>query len=163
MTTTATYPLAPEEAASAATDATDPTLPNQQASVADRGLLLPFQRNQRSDFANGTGDALLIARVQLLLGTRGPSAQSGGEVWWRPNDGASLHALRHQNNTEVLRAGARAYIVEAFRRSLPTVRLREILSIAPKGNVIDLTIVVGTQQGASSERVVELPVSIQSA
>lgn len=66
-------------------------------SWAPRGLLVPFQRDQKSDFANGTGEVLLRSQVQTLLMTRAASEDGSayGELEWDQEAGSQLYRVRH--------------------------------------------------------------------
>lgn len=166
MTTSASYLLEPDPSPlpTSPTTSSGDVVPNQAPFTAARGLLLPFQRNQRNDFANGTGSELWSTRVRLLLSTHGPTERGPGEIPWRPNDGAPLRLLRHQNNTPMLREMARHYIIDAFRRSLPGVFLTEIGTPVRAGNVLQIEIRFDVVEGtAPAERglqaVAEIPIA----
>lgn len=166
MTTSASYTLADDPAplpAAAAVQASE-VVPNASPLTVARGLLLPFQRNQRSDFANATGSELWIARVKLLLSVRGPTERGVGEIAWRPEEGAPLHLLRHQNNTPMMREMARHYIVDAFRRSLPGVVLSDLGTPLLEKNKLTVRITFMVVQGnvpveRGLEAVAEIPVT----
>lgn len=66
-------------------------------SWAPRGLLVPVQRDQKSDFANGSGEALLRSQLQTLLMTRAASedGSSYGELEWDQEAGSQLYRVRH--------------------------------------------------------------------
>lgn len=149
MTTSISYTLADDPAPLPATTpaATSDVVPNAAPLTVARGLLLPFQRNQRSDFASGTGAELWITRVELLLSIKGPSERGPGELPWRPRDGSALHILRHKNNTPMLREMARAYVTDAFRRSLPGVRLTDIVIQRREGGVLHVRVKFDVLQG----------------
>lgn len=168
MTSSASYTLAddPSPLPATAIASGSEVLPNAAPLTVARGLLLPFQRNLRSDFANGTGSELWIARVKLLLSVRGPTERGVGEIAWRPEEGAPLHILRHQNNTPMLREMARHYIVGAFRRSLPGVLLSSLETPLLEKNKLTVRITfrvvqanVAVERGL--EAVAEIPVTLQ--
>ena len=85
-----------------------------------RGLLIPFRRDSRGDFANGTGEALAIAKVTQLVGTQ-PE-----EIDTRPTFGCPLRDLRHQNNTPMLEAMAESRVQDAFAAWLPSYEVQEV-------------------------------------
>jgi phage baseplate assembly protein W len=87
------------------------------------GLLRPFRRDAKSDFASGTGVALVSACVGQVLGTKATSAYGAGELPWRPEFGARLHLLRHKNNRETLGDLALVMVGEALRRWEPRARV----------------------------------------
>ena len=61
-----------------------------------RGLIAPFRRDKKRDFASGSGPDLLRAKVLQALLTEGAGPRSSGELPWRTSFGAGLHLLRHQ-------------------------------------------------------------------
>lgn len=88
-----------------------------------RGLLAPFRRDKKRDFASGSGPDLLRAKVLQALLTAGAGPRSSGELPWRTSFGAGLHLLRHQRNDEVLAALARVYVRDALARWVPSAQL----------------------------------------
>lgn len=89
-------------------------------SKSPRGLLIPFRRDQKNDFASGTGEALERSKVTQVLATEGATPRSAGELPWRTNFGSALHLLRHQRNDEALGELARVYCRDAIRNWLHT-------------------------------------------
>ena len=87
------------------------------------GLLTPFRRDKKRDFASGSGSELLRAKVLQALMTEGAGPRASGELPWRTSFGAGLHLLRHQRNDEVLSALARVYVRDALARWLPSAQL----------------------------------------
>lgn len=88
-----------------------------------RGLLAPFRRDRKRDFASDDGDELLASKVLEVLATEGATARSSGELPWRTAFGTPLQLLRHQNNDVALGELARIYVRDAFRRWLPEATL----------------------------------------
>lgn len=91
-----------------------------------QGLLLPFQRDLKQDFANAGGVELVKACVKLVLGTQANSEFAEGELPWRPEFGSRLYLLRHQKNGPMLTAMATVYVTEALARWEPRVLLRSV-------------------------------------
>jgi len=85
------------------------------------GLLRPFRRDQKADFAAAGGEQLIRSAVGQILGTVGSSDFTQGELPWRTSLGSLLHLLRHQKNDRVLQELARVYIVDALKRWEPRV------------------------------------------
>lgn len=83
------------------------------------GVLAPFRRDKKRDFASGSGDALLASKVRQALLTEGATPRSSGELPWRTSFGAGLALLRHQRNDAVLKELARVYVRDALRRWVP--------------------------------------------
>lgn len=86
------------------------------------GLLRPFVRDQKSDFANGSGIVLIQACVGQILGTMA-SQDSGvirGELRWRPNFGARFYLLKHRKGPRLAQL-ASIYARECLARWEPRV------------------------------------------
>lgn len=96
------------------------------AGIVGRGILRPFRRDQKRDFANGTGVELVAAELGQVLGTICASEDTGGELPWRTEFGSLLHLLRLNNLSPVLVEKARAFVAGAVRRWLPRVRLTQV-------------------------------------
>lgn len=90
------------------------------------GLLSPFRRDRKRDFASATGKELLASKVRQALMTEGASPQSSGELPWRTAFGSSLHLLRHQRNDAALAELARVYVRDALQRWVPEAELVEV-------------------------------------
>ena len=139
-------------------------------------MLRPFVRDEKNDFANGSGAELVRASIGQVIGTRTSTAQTVGELPWRPEFGSLVHTLRHSNNNTMLQQIAKGFVVDAVRRWEPRVRItgfginrkrslpggpEDILEIVVQYNVIDRNVpgnnvVLGNQQA-----VVELAVGTQ--
>lgn len=91
-------------------------------SFLGAGLLRPFVRDQKNDFANDAGLALIKACIGQVLGTRAAddSGEQQGELEWRPAFGSKLHLLQHRKGP-LLSELARFYVVEALSRWEPRV------------------------------------------
>lgn len=74
------------------------------------GILRPFLRDEKNDFANADGVRLVKACVGQVLGTQ------PGEIPWRQAFGSKLHLLRHRPNNPALAALAKVYILDALRK-----------------------------------------------
>lgn len=85
------------------------------------GLLRPFRRDLRSDFAAAGGADVIKSAVGQVLGTVGSSEFTQGELPCRTEFGSLLHLLRHQKNDRVLQELARVYVVDALKRWEPRV------------------------------------------
>jgi phage baseplate assembly protein W len=80
------------------------------------GLIRPFQRDQKGDFATA-GDAKLVsAAIGQILGTFASSDFSQGEMPWRPEFGSLLYLLKHRPNTPALDQLAHQYVVQAIQQ-----------------------------------------------
>ena len=87
------------------------------------GLLRPFRRDEKADFANASGEDLVRSAVGQVLGTRSSSAQAIGELPWRPEFGSLLYTLRHSNNNDALEQIAQSYVIDALRKWEPRVNV----------------------------------------
>jgi phage baseplate assembly protein W len=85
------------------------------------GLLRPFRRDQKADFAAAGDEAAVKSAVGQILGTIGASDFTQGELPWRTDFGSLLHLLRHQKNDRVLQELGRVYVVDALKRWEPRV------------------------------------------
>lgn len=95
------------------------------------GLLRPFLRDQKNDFAAGSGADLVAACVGQVLGTKRTTPNGTGELPWRPEFGSALQELRQQNNDDVLGDLGVVYVGEALRRWEPRAR---VTSVTPRRN-----------------------------
>ena len=95
-------------------------------SEPPKGLLTPFTRDLKRDFASGSGGDLLASKVLQALMTRGATPRSSGELPWRMAFGAGLDLLRHQRNDAVLAELARVHVRDALHRWVPEVELVEV-------------------------------------
>ncbi len=101
------------------------------------GVLIPFRRDRKRDFASGEGEELLASKVEQLLATEGASARSSGELPWRTAFGTPLQLLRHQRNDAVLAELARVYVRDALRKWVPEA---VALDVTPSADGADLSI-----------------------
>jgi phage baseplate assembly protein W len=88
------------------------------------GILRPFQRDVKQDWANDTGRRILDTSIGQILATMADSPLATGELPWRPEFGSVLYLLRNQNNAGQLGDLARRYVVDAIREWEPRVRVR---------------------------------------
>ena len=80
------------------------------------GIVCPFQRDGKGDFANDTGLRLLRSDVTELIGIIGSSAQDPGELPWDPDRGSRIRSLRHRHlHSEMTRALAEQYVATPIR------------------------------------------------
>lgn len=100
-------------------------MPSNDA-VELRGLLHPFQRDRRSDFVSGTGEALIRSAVAQVLGTMAASGFTPGELPWNTSFGSHLHLLRHKKNDALLQELARIHVVDALKRWEPRIRVASV-------------------------------------
>jgi phage baseplate assembly protein W len=90
------------------------------------GLLRPFRRDGKSDFAAAGSEQLIRAVVGQILGTRAASEIAQGELPWRPEFGSKLYLLLHQKNNAVLQELARVYVSDALKQWEPRVVVKAV-------------------------------------
>ena len=90
------------------------------------GLLIPFRRDKKRDFASGSGPDLLASKVLQVLMTNGATPRSSGELPWRTAFGSGLELLRHQRNDAALAELARVHVRDALKRWVPEAELVEV-------------------------------------
>jgi len=96
-------------------------MPNEKA-----GMITPFTRDLKRDFASGSGGDLLASKVLQALMTNGATPRSSGELPWRTAFGAGLDLLRHQRNDAALAELARVHVRDALKRWVPEAELVEV-------------------------------------
>lgn len=92
------------------------------------GLLTPFRRDEKGDFAAGEEETLVLGCVAQVLGTRCSAMTASGpvegELPWRPEFGSLLYTLVHRNMDDpVTRQLARVYAADALERWEPRFKL----------------------------------------
>lgn len=116
-----------------------------------RNLLVPFQRDQKRDFAAATGAELLGSKVRQVLLTEGVTPWSGGELPWRMNFGAALGRLRHLPADAARAELAHVYVRDALRRWMPEVE-RVRVSVSADGT--ELVVRVHVRAAGDQERAI---------
>jgi uncharacterized protein len=91
-----------------------------------RGILTPFRRDKKNDFASGIGDDLLKSQVIQVLMTEGDTPKSSGELPWRTSLGSAIHLARHHNNDAVIAELVRVYARDALKKWLPNITVTGI-------------------------------------
>lgn len=85
------------------------------------GLIYPLVR-EASDFAAGTGEALLSSNVRKAINTRAAGMGSpSGEYPWRLNFGSLIYRLRHSNFRTLKGDLASVYVADAIAAWEPRV------------------------------------------
>lgn len=100
-----------------------------------QGVLRPFVRDEKNDFANDSGIRLVAACVGQVLGTK------IGEIPWRPAFGSRLHLLRHRPNNPALAQLAQVYVLEALQKWERRVRVvRTVVSKSADGRELKVEV-----------------------
>ena len=85
--------------------------------VFGNGIVTPFQRDGRGDFAHDSGLTLLRADLRELLGILGPDGEEPGELPWNMSCGARLANLKHRGmHRDMVRALAENMTAGSVRR-----------------------------------------------
>jgi phage baseplate assembly protein W len=84
------------------------------------GLLAPFRRDGKSDFAAAGGDRNIASSIRNILGTR------RGELRWRPDFGSQLYRLKHMTSEDVPDLG-RFYAIDALSKWEPRIVVQDVL------------------------------------
>lgn len=106
-----------------------------------RGLIRPFRRDKKQDFAFAEGEELVRSAVGQILGTQAATDFTQGELPWRPELGSALHLLRHHKNDVTLQELARVYVVDALKRWEPRVQLTSVQVTRDRGeNVLSVRV-----------------------
>lgn len=113
----------------ATTSPTDRTIRRVAQAQLGTGLVRPFRRDEKNDFANLTGEPLVRACVAQILGMEGanpdnPTVQ--GELEWDPARGSLLYLLRQKQNSLVTAELGRVYVADAIARFEPRIRLKAV-------------------------------------
>jgi len=107
------------------------------------GLLTPFRRDKKSDFAAGGGEALVKSCVSQVLGMAASDGGANmGELPWRPELGSWLYKLRFHQNDDIADHIARAHVAEAISRWEPRVAMRAVTTSKRTTHDTDDTLVV---------------------
>ena len=126
-----------------------------------RGVVLPFRRDQKQDFANSASSEVIKSNVRQILGTRCSDGVIPGEIPWLQSFGSLLYKLRHQNIRPVVRFHARALVVDALARWEPRVRVKRVtVEEGSRSIIIRTTFVV--IDGFAVGRVDEEPLTVET-
>ena len=90
------------------------------------GVLLPFRRDNKNDFANGSGSELVKSSLFGILGALCAGPNNNGELAYNQKYGTLLKTLRHRNFDEATEALAIKYIVEGIKENEKRVRITKI-------------------------------------
>jgi len=81
-----------------------------------KGIVTPFQRDGKGDFANDSGMRLLKDDIGELLGIIGPTPTKPGELPWDPDRGSAIRSLRHRRmHLDMTKALAEQYTARTVR------------------------------------------------
>lgn len=108
------------------------TTATQEASDAFRdtvgaGIVTPFQRDLKQDFANAVGPELIRQNIGQILGTLAQGRTNRGELSWRPEFGSLLPIMQYRNINEVFFELIRTRVVDAIERWERRVRVEDVI------------------------------------
>lgn len=130
MPTSVSFPLLSDPSTTVVSVATSTAGESSARSVGGEflgfGLLRPFRRDLKADFAADGGERLIRSAVGQILGTMAQSDVTQGELPWRTEFGSLLHLLRHQKNDAMLQELARVYVVDSLKRWEPRVAVTSV-------------------------------------
>jgi phage baseplate assembly protein W len=111
-------PLPPSPIALISSNIYSPTVP----AFLGSGLIHPFIRDQKNDFANDNGLNVIKSCVSEILGTfaADDSGVMQGELAWRPSFGSRIYLLKHKKGPLLIEA-SRHYATDALARWEPRV------------------------------------------
>ncbi len=101
------------------------------------GIKRPFVRDGRGDWAHASDISLVRSNVGQVMGTMASSAQTEGEIPWRPEFGSLIEIVRFRNLDETTAELARTYVVDALRNWLFRVRVTDSSVILDHDNTHD--------------------------
>ncbi len=92
-----------------------------------RGIITPFRRDLKQDFANASGKEVIASNIHTILNTTCASRTTQGEIPFNQKLGSLLVRLRHKNmDSAIVRELAIVHTVEALHENEPRVRVREV-------------------------------------
>ena len=123
------------------------------------GILTPFRRDRKNDFASGTGDELFKSQVIQVLMVEADTPKSSGELPWRTSFGSAVHLARHHRNDAVISELVRVYARDVLKRWFPDVT---VTRLDVQQDLASLILRVGFKGPNSGEESISLRVSSSS-
>jgi phage baseplate assembly protein W len=174
-TPTPFYPLSPSTPTPPTSPGVAPSSPTPAASFQEflgYGLVAPFQRDQKQDFASAGGVELVKACVAEIIGTQCAADAAGvveqGELEWRPEFGALLRRMLHRKGS-ILQELAQYYIAAAIARWEPRVQVTatrvdhdptsRVMTIFVRYNIIDKNVPGNAVLVQDVEQTISLPMA----
>lgn len=104
------------------------------------GIILPFRRDGKHDFANSVGLDMVRSSAYVILSTLCSGPENEGEIRWNQHLGTQLPLMRHRNfNDETVRELAVHYGFDGLSSNDPRIILSNV-NIIKKVNENKLTI-----------------------
>lgn len=126
MSVVGTFPIVPSGTTGGIPGSTSVNVGFGAGSFLGKGLLRPFERDLKNDFAHDAGEPLIRASIGTILSTMCSSDITQGELPWRTEFGSLLYLLRHQQNSIALAELARVHVVDALRRWEPRINIKKV-------------------------------------
>lgn len=104
------------------------------------GIVLPFRRDGKDDFAHSSGVDMVNSSLTTILGTLRAGPTNDGEVPFNQKLGTALSLLRHRNVAEPkTRELATHYVVDSIQANEPRVHAKAVgFRLRPDDNRIAL-------------------------
>lgn len=91
------------------------------------GIILPFRRDGKQDFANSSGLDMVRSSVRLILGTLCSGPENEGELRYNQGLGTLVSTLKHRNiDDPTTQELATHYVYEALKENEPRVLLFDV-------------------------------------
>ena len=91
------------------------------------GIVVPFRRDGKQDFANSSGLEMIRSSVRIILGTLCSGPENEGELRYNQRLGTLISTLRHRNlDDPATQELATHYVYEALRDNEPRVQLLDL-------------------------------------
>lgn len=97
-------------------------------SFLGNGIIRPFQRDKKNDFANASGKRLVSSTIGQILGTQAQGQVANGEIRWRQDFGSLFYLLKHRKGRIVKELG-RQYAQDALNRWEPRVVVTKVVPV----------------------------------
>lgn len=108
-------------------------------SSLPKGILAPFRRDLKNDFAHGSGTTVIANNIREILLAQAAEEDAAGDVAWDGTLGSRLHLIVHRAGTPGLDEIARHFVVDAVRRQEPRARITRV-RLSRKKNVTTIGI-----------------------
>ena len=91
------------------------------------GIILPFRRDGKQDFANSSGLDMVRSSVRMILETMCSGPENEGELRFNQRMGTQIQTLRHRNiDDPVTQELATHYVYEALKDNEPRALLFDV-------------------------------------
>jgi hypothetical protein len=92
-----------------------------------RGLIVPFRRDGKDDFAHGVGKEVVESSLTVILGTMCAGPTNDGEVPFNQKLGTLIKLLRHRNvNDPTTQDLATHYVADGILANEPRIKAKAV-------------------------------------